>query len=163
MKIIITGASGFVGTELIRQALRRPEVTSIIALSRKPVSAPADVSESDAARVKSVVINDYDAYPDDVKKEFVGASACIWTVAITFSGSKNYTLPELVRICQTSTLIGFRTMVEAQPTKPFRFLYVSGMHAERDQTKTPPFAPDYALLRVRRPKTEMLATLPCDN
>ncbi|KAF8309426.1 hypothetical protein DL93DRAFT_1763656 [Clavulina sp. PMI_390] len=147
MKVIITGASGFAGSELIRQALLRPEITSIIAVSRKPVSAPGDASEADAAKVKSVVVDDYDVYPDDVKKEFAGAAACIWTVTITCPNSKSFTHQELVRVCQTSTVVGLLAMVEAQPTKPFRFLYMSGMAAERDQTKTPALEPEYALLR----------------
>jgi uncharacterized protein YbjT (DUF2867 family) len=36
MKLIITGATGFVGTEVIRQALSNSTITSIIALARKP-------------------------------------------------------------------------------------------------------------------------------
>lgn len=75
MKLIIVGASGFVATELISQALRRPDVTSLVALSRKPVTAP---DGEHAAKLKSVVIGDYGEYPDDVKKELAGADACIW-------------------------------------------------------------------------------------
>ncbi len=75
MKLIIVGASGFVATELISQALRRPDVTNLVALSRKPVTAP---DGENAAKLKSVVISDYGEYPDDVKKELAGANACIW-------------------------------------------------------------------------------------
>ena len=31
---------------------------------------------------------------------------------------------------------------------PFRFMYMSGTAAERDQTKTPSFMPQYSLMRV---------------
>lgn len=31
---------------------------------------------------------------------------------------------------------------------PFRFLYMSGMAAERDQAKKPDWMPEYALMRV---------------
>lgn len=75
MKLIIVGASGFVATELISQALRRPDVTSLVALSRKPVTTP---DGEHAAKLKSVVISDYGEYPDGVKKELTGANACIW-------------------------------------------------------------------------------------
>jgi len=38
--------------------------------------------------------------------------------------------------------------MQAGPAKPFRFLYMSGSHAERDQTKRPFLMTEYALMRV---------------
>jgi hypothetical protein len=38
--------------------------------------------------------------------------------------------------------------VRGRPGEPFRFLYMSGIAAERDQTKTPFFMPPYTLMRV---------------
>jgi dTDP-4-dehydrorhamnose reductase len=37
MKLLITGSTGMVGSELLRQAIIDNDVTSIIALSRKPL------------------------------------------------------------------------------------------------------------------------------
>jgi hypothetical protein len=57
------------------------------------------------------------------------------------------------RICQDYTLIGLKAMVEAREataTKPFRFLYMSGVAAERDQTKAPRLMAQYSLMRVSR-------------
>jgi hypothetical protein len=59
-----------------------------------------------------------------------------------------YDFAEVKRVCQESTLIGMKTIYEAGPGKPFRFLYVSGMAAERDQTKKPRLMAEYSLLRV---------------
>lgn len=42
---------------------------------------------------------------------------------------------ELKRVCDTCTIAGMKAMYEAGPTKPFRFLYLCGETAERDQTK----------------------------
>lgn len=47
------------------------------------------------------------------------------TVAITPSKSSRYPTDEVLRVCQTSTLVGLRVMHEAGVAKPFRFLYVS--------------------------------------
>jgi uncharacterized protein YbjT (DUF2867 family) len=80
MKLIITGASGLVATELLRQSLRMREITKVVALARRPVSAPADVSAADAAKLQSVVLDDYERYPDDVRAQLAGADACIWSV-----------------------------------------------------------------------------------
>jgi hypothetical protein len=51
-------------------------------------------------------------------------------------------------ICQDCTLVGLKAIRDAGPSKPFRFVYMSGALAERDQTKTPRFKPEYSLMRV---------------
>ncbi|KAF7904247.1 hypothetical protein EAF00_001581 [Botryotinia globosa] len=40
MKLVVAGSTGFVATELIKQALSSPEITSIIALARRETSVP---------------------------------------------------------------------------------------------------------------------------
>lgn len=62
-----------------------------------------------------------------------------------------YGFEEVRRVCQTCALAGLGAMWEAGPAKPFRFVYMSGMNAERDQTKKPALMPEYALMRVSRP------------
>ncbi len=77
MKLIIAGATGFVGRELISQSLRCPEITSVIALSRKLVTNLED--EANATKLKNIIVKDYDNYyTDEVRREFSGADACIW-------------------------------------------------------------------------------------
>ncbi|OIW28213.1 NAD(P)-binding protein [Coniochaeta ligniaria NRRL 30616] len=148
MKLIITGASGYVGQELVRQSLKRPEITTVVALSRKPVSAHGDVAgDSNAAKLRSVVIEDYGEYPENVRKEFEGADACIWTVAITPTKSRAYDFKDVVQVCQNSTMAGLKAMFESDVSKPFRFLYMSGIGVERDLTKRPAWMPEYALMR----------------
>ncbi|KAI1188392.1 NAD(P)-binding protein [Nemania serpens] len=148
MKLIVTGATGFVGREIVRQSLSHPKISSVIALARRPVAAPeTPLAGADLSKLKSVVIQDYEVYPDEIKKEFSGAGACIWTVAITPSKSKTYDFEEVRRICQTSAIACLRSMHEAGPAMPFRFLYTSGVAAERDPTKTPTFMPQYSLMR----------------
>ena len=79
MKLIVAGASGFVATEVIRQCLSIPKISSIIAVARHPISAPANlVQGADASKLHSVVLDDYDSYPDGVRQEFADADACIW-------------------------------------------------------------------------------------
>ena len=80
MKLIITGATGFVATEVLRQALLLPSITTVVAVARKPVTAPEGTPLTNASKLKSVVVEDYGTYPEDVKKEFAGADACIWYV-----------------------------------------------------------------------------------
>jgi nucleoside-diphosphate-sugar epimerase len=78
MKLIIAGGSGFVATELIRQSLALPQITTVIVLARRPVSAPTDSAAGDPSKLHSIVLQDYDEYPDEVKKQLADADACIW-------------------------------------------------------------------------------------
>ena len=79
MKLIIAGATGYVGTELIRQALSNPSVTSIVALGRRQTTLPDNLGpKADTAKFKPVVLEDFGKYTDDVKQQLAGADACVW-------------------------------------------------------------------------------------
>jgi len=79
MKLIIGGATGFVATEIIRQSLGNPKVTAIYALARKPVSVPQGVpAGADTSKLKSLVVKDFEKYPEDVKEQIADADAAIW-------------------------------------------------------------------------------------
>lgn len=148
MKLIIAGASGFVGQELVRQSLERSDITVVVALSRTPVVPPPDIrGEVNTAKLRSVIIKDYEQYPEEVRKEFEGAAACIWTVAITPSKSRAYDFKDVVKVCQNGPMVAIRAMYESGVAKPFRFMYMSGIAAERDRTKTPTWMPEYSWMR----------------
>ena len=80
MKVIFTGSTGLVGAEAIRQALRNPKVTEVVALARRPVSIPEnEISADEKAKFKSVIIEDFGKeYSHEVKRSLEGAGACIW-------------------------------------------------------------------------------------
>ena len=75
----MTGATGFVGTEVIRQALRNPAITSVIALARKPVSRPDNSGSDENTKFESVILKDWvTPYSESIKEQLKGADACIW-------------------------------------------------------------------------------------
>ncbi|KAI2602648.1 putative nucleoside-diphosphate-sugar epimerase [Hypoxylon sp. NC1633] len=148
MKLIISGATGFVARELIRQSLCRPEITSVVALARKPVSVPDGLADgADTSKLSTVIVDNYGLYSAEARREFAGAGACIWTVAVTLSKARGYEFEEVKRICQDWTLEGLKVMHESAVSKPFRFLYMSGAAAERDQTKPVQFRAEYSHMR----------------
>ena len=155
MKIIIVGASGLVGTELLRQTLTHPSITTVIAVTRRTLAPP-----SPSPKFQNVIVKDYDQYAGDAKSAFKDANACIWTIAITPRKSESYRWEEVVRVCQTSTMNGLRAIHDAGTAKPFRFIYMSGVAAERDQTKTPSFKAKYSLMRVCVAQYHFLFVLP---
>jgi hypothetical protein len=72
-KIIISGVSGRIGTQVLEQALRHPSVSSIIALSRRPLPELARHEH-----VKVVILEDFNVYPESVIARLSGADGCIW-------------------------------------------------------------------------------------
>jgi transposase len=79
MKLIIGGSTGFVATELLSQALKNPAITSIIALGRREATLTADADSNAAkAKLKSIICDNFEEYPDSVKSELENADACIW-------------------------------------------------------------------------------------
>lgn len=74
MKIILTGTTGFVGGEVLRQCLLSPRITSIVALVRREMPDQSD------AKLKQVIMKDDDflSYPTSLKKDIEGAEGCIW-------------------------------------------------------------------------------------
>jgi uncharacterized protein YbjT (DUF2867 family) len=74
MKFILTGCTGFIGSEVFFQCLRNPSITSIIALSRRPLP---DYIANDP-KLKVAIMEDFNSYPDALLHELSGADACIW-------------------------------------------------------------------------------------
>ena len=153
MKLVIAGATGYVATECVRQALIDARFTKVVALARREVKAPTDLGpKADVSKLQSVVIEDYGTYSDDVKKQLAGADACIWTVAITPNKIKNYEWSEVVRISRDNALDGLKVLLDVRGEEhgamPLRFVYMSGNQAERDQTKSPLLLKEMCLMRV---------------
>ncbi|KAK8127037.1 uncharacterized protein PG998_002796 [Apiospora kogelbergensis] len=151
MKLVIGGATGFVGTELLRQALENPAVTSIVGLSRRETKLP-EGSSSTSGKLKSVVCEDLTGYPADLKKELGDVDACIWTIAITPSKMKETSWDEVVRITRDYTLTALHTMTEVRPVgnqkAPLRFMYMSGHFAPRDRSHVVKQLTDFGLAEV---------------
>ena len=80
MKLIVAGSTGFLGTEIIRQAVSNRAISSVLALARRETPAPPNVKPEDAKKLQSVIVKDFENYSEDVKQTLAGADACIWYV-----------------------------------------------------------------------------------
>lgn len=74
MKIVLTGATGFIGGEVFQQCVKNSAVSSVLVLSRKPLSDPL-VKDP---KVRVLLVEDFLSYSDDVMNAISGADACIW-------------------------------------------------------------------------------------
>ncbi|KAM0669831.1 hypothetical protein ACQRIT_002270 [Beauveria bassiana] len=153
MKLIVVGATGLIGTEVIRQALSHKSVTSVVALGRRPTPPPESVPAGpELEKFQSVTLEDFTNYTEHVKSQLSGADACIWLLAITPTASKTMDFEAVKTVCVDYVMKGFDTLKQLprpQSGKPLRFVYASGAKAERDQTKKPWILGDYTLMRGR--------------
>ncbi|KFY36807.1 hypothetical protein V495_07585 [Pseudogymnoascus sp. VKM F-4514 (FW-929)] len=151
MKIIVAGATGFVATEVIRQALSNPAITSIAALGRRATPVPNNAGpDADVAKLKSVVCDNFESYTESVKKDLAEADACIWLIAVTPSKLRTMPFEDARKICLDYTVRGIETISQLprdSASKPLRFIYTSGAKAQRDQSQKAWILGDYGLMR----------------
>jgi len=74
MKIILTGATGLIGGEVLVQALAHPAITSLVCITRKPL--PESIASN--PKLKIILRSDFTTYPPEILAELRGSQACIW-------------------------------------------------------------------------------------
>lgn len=81
MKLVVGGSTSFIGSAVLRQALVHPSITSVVALGRREPALdhlPGPDEAAAAAKLKSVVCDDFEKYSPSVSQALKGADACIW-------------------------------------------------------------------------------------
>ncbi|KAE8450785.1 hypothetical protein EG329_005698 [Mollisiaceae sp. DMI_Dod_QoI] len=115
MKLVIGGATGFVGREVLRQALHSNEITSIVTLGRRPVPVKDD-------KLTDIVMEDGEQYSE--------------TIAITPTKSKTTPFDIVTKVTRDYTLAGIDALSKVNKTsKPLRFIYFSGVAVSRDMDR----------------------------
>ncbi|SPJ72814.1 uncharacterized protein FTOL_02543 [Fusarium torulosum] len=151
MKIVIAGSTGFIGQELVRQALLHPQIDSVVVLARRDHELPEDLRKPEIeSKFTSVSCSDFKNYPQYVKDEIAGADACIWLIGVRPGKLKQYSWDQVRMICYEYALYAadtFAKLPRQDNPEPLRFIYVSGCNAERDPSKKPWILGDYCLLR----------------
>ena len=87
MKVILTGSTGFIGGEVLLQALAHPAITSVVALTRRELSGEELVKATGGTpggggekKLEVVLIKDFMNYGDEVLRKCEGAGGVIWYV-----------------------------------------------------------------------------------
>ncbi len=129
-KIIVTGATGMAGSEVIHQALLDPEIEEVAALVRRPLPQ----SETQHAKLKTILHEDFLQYANlsEIIKQY---DACIWCLGIS---QTQVNAEEYHVITYDYTLAAARAMLAANPDMTFIFL--SGMGADSKEKSRTIFA-----------------------
>ncbi|KAM0108811.1 hypothetical protein ACP6JB_005467 [Aspergillus fumigatus] len=125
MHLILTGATGLVGSGVLDAMLAMKEVTKISILSRRPVQMAEDAHDP---RVQVILHQGFEAYDPKVLSQLQGATGCVWALGI--SQTKVNKERDYIKITKTYALEAakaFRTL--PPPNQPFHFVYVSGTGA----------------------------------
>ncbi len=130
MKIIVTGATGLVGAEVVRQAMLDKDISEITALVRKPLDIP-HLPEQGRAKLRSVIHKNFLDYSAPAEL-FKTQDACLWCLGVSQS---QVSKEEYHTITYDYTMAAAQAMLAANPS--ITFLFVSGEGADStEQSKT---------------------------
>ncbi|TVY85096.1 hypothetical protein LSUE1_G001384 [Lachnellula suecica] len=139
MKVILAGSTGFIGREVLAQCIRNPSISSIVALSRSELKTVDP-------KLRVSIIKDFTAYSDSVLQDIKDADACIWCLG----KNPRTEINEARKACVDYTTAALRAITPKAIKKEgwkFRFIYLSGAAAERDQEKALWFSTEYRRMR----------------
>lgn len=80
MHIILTGATGLIGTATLHHILSAPKVTKVTILSRRLVPLAAN-----NPKVVTILHEDYTSYPPALLADLKDAEACIWALGVSIN------------------------------------------------------------------------------
>ena len=139
MKLIITGATGFIGSEVLHQALENPSIESVMVLSRRHPKV-------ENHKLEVQIVEDFTNLPQTVLDACADADACVW--ALGSVDVKNLEASRKVNV--DYTLAGARAFADGAVAKGkrFRLVYTSGILAVKDQESKPWFLGEARKQRV---------------
>ncbi|KAI1134714.1 putative nucleoside-diphosphate-sugar epimerase [Hypoxylon sp. FL0543] len=124
MHLILTGATGLVGSGVLDAMIKMKDVSKISILSRRPVQMAEDVKDP---RVNVIIHKDFEKYDAELLSQLKGATGCVWALGIsqTQVGKEEY-----VKITKDYALAASKAFQTLPPEQePFNFVYVSGSGA----------------------------------
>lgn len=147
MKIILTGSTGFIGTEILTQAIAHNYISHIYILTRRPLH-----ERFSHKKVTQILHEDFESYPADLLSRLCdeGVEACIWALGGPVSAFQSLDEARKVGVNYPAAaaeafeksiarqMVPYEGFPKTQPTPgqkrfPFRFVFISGWGAEQDQ------------------------------
>ncbi|KAG8531281.1 uncharacterized protein KY384_003992 [Bacidia gigantensis] len=147
MHLILTGATGLVGSGVLHHMLNNNTVTTVSILSRRPVPM-AEGHE----KAKVIIHKDFKSFPSDLLEQLKGATGCVWALGVNQNDVDKELYQEITVDYPIAAAKAFSTLSD-----PFTFVYVSGEGATTTPSRlTPHFG------RVKGIAESSLLALPKD-
>jgi uncharacterized protein YbjT (DUF2867 family) len=127
MKVIITGSTGTVGSEVVRQAVADNDIEQVILLARNP----ADIMHHKITQIIHKNFLDYSGLEDVFKK----ADASVWCLGIS---QTKVTKEDYFVITHDYAVAAAKAMLAANPS--ITFLFLSGQGADSSEKSRVRFA-----------------------
>ncbi|QIL20617.1 NAD-dependent epimerase/dehydratase family protein [Thermomonas sp. HDW16] len=120
IRLILTGATGFAGGEVLRQALADPGIERVSVLSRRVV-------EMAHPKLRQLLVDDFTDF-SQVDADALTADACIWCLGVSQTAVDKDTY---IRITHDYTLAAAQAMLARNPE--LRFCFLSGSRADQQE------------------------------
>ncbi|CEQ40598.1 SPOSA6832_02220, partial [Sporobolomyces salmonicolor] len=155
MRLVLTGATGTAGSEVLRQALLNPAVTGVTVISRRPLPPHVDPSPSNP-KLKVILHKDFTgvfssahfalqpdayvflfsapAYPPELLQQLEGHDACIWALGRTSNGMSEADYSVITYDYALAAAKAFSTLPKSNDKK-LVFAYLSGAGTDQREGK----------------------------
>lgn len=80
MHLILTGATGLVGSGVLDAMIKMKDITKISIISRRPVKMADDAHDP---RINVIIHKDFNKYDKDLLDKLRGASGVVWALGIS--------------------------------------------------------------------------------
>ncbi|KAJ3497548.1 hypothetical protein NLG97_g1813 [Lecanicillium saksenae] len=80
MHLILTGATGLVGSSVLEAMIKAKDVTKISVLSRRPIPF---VEDAKSPKVNVIIHRDFQKYDANLLSQLSGAQGCVWALGIS--------------------------------------------------------------------------------
>jgi uncharacterized protein YbjT (DUF2867 family) len=119
MRLVLTGATGFIGREVLKQALDDPSIERITVFTRRPTGRSSP-------KITELVVQDFTDY-SSVQRE-LRADACIWCLGVLPTAASR---DEYVRITFDYAMAAAKALFAENPA--LRFCFLSGAGADPNE------------------------------
>jgi nucleoside-diphosphate-sugar epimerase len=124
VKILLTGATGFVGSKMLESLIASFEVDEVICLSRRPLT-------TSSPKVTVVLHEDFEHYDEALLDWLAECDACIWTLG---GKASDLGAQEMLERVTHGFTLALATGIAGRARRPFTFCYLSGMGADPSES-----------------------------
>ncbi|KAL0466394.1 hypothetical protein QR685DRAFT_536358 [Neurospora intermedia] len=153
MHLILTGATGLVGSAVLDAMIKTKDITKISIISRRPVKMAEDAKDP---RINVILHKDFEKYDSELLNQLQGATGCVWALGISQNAVGKEEYVKITKDFPLAAAAAFETLPLSSPSssspspdqnkEPFRFIYVSG-----EGTTTTPLSSKPLLSRLTTP------------